>query len=97
MLYAFLIATDTTIKTERKALSLPTKRFLCHTKQAHQSFELDASAMIDCRDQSATTTQEGKNKKEGGSRQDYEIGRGGYLLVRLIGLEYIESLSSPYS
>lgn len=53
--------------------------------------------MIDCRDQSATTTQEGKNKKEGGSRQDYEIGRGGYLLVRLIGLEYIESLSSPYS
>lgn len=54
--------------------------------------------MIDCRDQSATTTQEGKNKKEGGSRQDYEIGRGGYLLVRLIiGLEYRESLSSPYS
>lgn len=46
--------------------------------------------MIDCRDQSATTTQEGKNKKEGGSRQDYEIGRGGYLLVRLIGLEYRE-------
>jgi hypothetical protein len=28
MFYAFLIATDTTtIKTERKALSLPTKRF----------------------------------------------------------------------
>jgi hypothetical protein len=67
MFHAFLIATDTTtIKTERKALSLRTKRFLCHTKQAHQSFELDASAMIDCRDQSATTTQEGKNKRKVG-------------------------------
>lgn len=80
MFYAFLIATDTTIKTERKALSLPTKCFYVIPNK-HESFELDASA-IDCRDQSATTTQEGKQK--GGSRQDYEIGCRGYLLVRLV-------------
>jgi hypothetical protein len=30
-----------------------------------------------------------RGKRKGGSRQDYEIGCGGYLLVRLIrGLEY---------
>jgi hypothetical protein len=60
MFYAFLIATDTTIKTKRKALSLPTKRFYV-TPNKHQSFELDASA-INCRDQSTTTTQE-ENKR----------------------------------
>ncbi len=67
MFYAFLIATDTTtIKTERKALSLPTKRFyVIPNKHTNLSFELDASA-IDCRDQSATTTQEGKNKRKVG-------------------------------
>jgi hypothetical protein len=81
MFYAFLIATDTTIKPKRKALSLPTKRFYVIPNK-HESFELDASA-IDCRDQSATTTQEGKQKRWV-SRQDYEIGCGGYLLVRLV-------------
>ncbi len=61
MFYAFLIATDTTIKTERKVLSLPTKHFYVIPNK-HKSFELDAS-VIDCRDQSVTTTQERKKKR----------------------------------
>jgi len=84
MFYAFLIATDTTIKTEREVLSLPTKHFYVIPNK-HQSFELDASA-IDCRETKARPLR--KRKQKGGSRQNYEIGCRGYWLVRLIQLEY---------